>query len=103
MITSCQSWLAVHWSDQESYSPAQSKGEDRPHFFISATTSAHSAAFTMSSQNIERFEGKEIADDLLVDAAKFFSDNYGIWGPLAEKQMGKAAKQGDYLCHDKSA
>lgn len=54
----------------------------------------------MSSQNIERFEGDEITDDLLVAAAKFFSENYGIWGPLAAENMSKAAKQGNYLCRD---
>jgi hypothetical protein len=50
----------------------------------------------MSSVIIEKFEGRSITDEMLSDAAKLFSLNYGVWGPSAAEKMGKFAKQGTY-------
>lgn len=40
----------------------------------------------------ERFD--EIADEVIKEAASLFSENYGIWGPLAETKLGPFAKAG---------
>lgn len=40
----------------------------------------HRASVKMAKQLYETFTGNEITDDLLVGAAKLFSENYGIWG-----------------------
>lgn len=51
-------------------------------------------ASTMSKIQIERFEGQQITEGILKAAAMLFSENYGIWGPLAETKMGPFAKKG---------
>jgi hypothetical protein len=48
----------------------------------------------MSSVIIQKFEGASITEEMLSDAAKLFSLNYGVWGPSAAEKMGKFAKQG---------
>jgi hypothetical protein len=48
----------------------------------------------MSFPNIERFGDGDISDDMIAAAAKLFSENYGVWGPLAAEKMGAFAKQG---------
>jgi len=48
----------------------------------------------MSNIEVEQFEGTEITDDLLASAVKLFSENYGVWGSLAESKMGSFAKKG---------
>jgi hypothetical protein len=48
----------------------------------------------MSSVIIQRFEGASITEKMLSDAAKLFSLNYGVWGPLAAEKMGNFATQG---------
>jgi hypothetical protein len=44
---------------------------------------------------IEKFEGEMITEEMVAAAAKLFSQNYGIWGPLAAEKMGPFAKQGN--------
>jgi hypothetical protein len=51
----------------------------------------------MSSTMIQKFEGELITEDVLEAAAKLFSLNYGIWGPLAEENLGPFVKQGQQL------
>jgi hypothetical protein len=46
------------------------------------------------STTIEKFEGDRITDVLIAAAAKFFTDNYGIWGAMAAEKMG--VKEGTY-------
>jgi hypothetical protein len=46
------------------------------------------------STTIEKFEGDRITDELIAAAAKFFTDNYGIWGAMAAEKMG--VKEGTY-------
>jgi hypothetical protein len=41
-----------------------------------------------------KYEGENISDNILCDAAKLFSENYGVWGPIAESKMGSFAKHG---------
>ncbi|KAF4549670.1 Hypothetical protein D9617_20g027260 [Elsinoe fawcettii] len=43
---------------------------------------------------IEEFQGDAINDELLQAASILFSNNYGVWGPLAESKMGPFAKEG---------
>jgi hypothetical protein len=48
----------------------------------------------MTSTRMEKFEGAAISDEIVATAAKLFSENYGVCGPLAEGKMGRFAKQG---------
>jgi hypothetical protein len=41
---------------------------------------------------LERFD--EVPDEVIKEAASLFSENYGIWGPLAETKLGPFAKAG---------
>ena len=41
-----------------------------------------------------KYEAENMTDDMLQDAAKLFSENYGVWDPIAEQNMGPSAKQG---------
>jgi len=49
----------------------------------------------MSTPVFETFKGESITDKLLEEAARLFSYNYGMWGPLAEQKMGPFAKRGN--------
>jgi hypothetical protein len=51
----------------------------------------------MHSSLVEKFEGSLITDEMLSDAAKLFSSNYGVWGPLAKEKVGVWAKQGEFV------
>jgi hypothetical protein len=42
----------------------------------------------MSNVIVEAFEGPHITDDILLSAARLFSENYGVWGALAKSKMG---------------
>ncbi|KAJ5894754.1 hypothetical protein N7495_006445 [Penicillium taxi] len=48
----------------------------------------------MDSVVFEKFEGTEISDEIIKDAAKLFSSSYGVWGLLAATKMGVFAKPG---------
>jgi hypothetical protein len=41
-----------------------------------------------------KYEREDLTNNMLQDAARLFSENYGIWGPVAEQNMGSFAKQG---------
>jgi hypothetical protein len=43
----------------------------------------------------EKFEDENITDGMVVAAAKLFSENYGVWGPLAEENMAGHVKKGE--------
>lgn len=45
---------------------------------------------------IELFYSNRILEELINTAAKFFSENYGVWGHVAEENMGGAVKQGEF-------
>jgi hypothetical protein len=34
----------------------------------------------MAKQVFETFDGRELTDDMLEEAAELFNENYGIWG-----------------------
>lgn len=38
----------------------------------------------------------QVTDEMLDEAAKLFSENYGVWGEHAEERIGKFAKAGRY-------
>ncbi|KAF3063906.1 hypothetical protein GL218_02569 [Daldinia childiae] len=51
---------------------------------------------TMIKQLYEVFSGAEVTDDMLSEAAKLFSDNYGVWGkksPLSGKRVSFNARR----------
>lgn len=41
----------------------------------------------MAKQTFERFDGHELTDSMLLEAAKLFNENYGIWGEDASNPM----------------
>jgi len=52
------------------------------------------------SLTIERFEGDEVTAEMISAAAKLFSGNYGVWGPLAVEKMGvSSVRKGEFNVH----
>jgi hypothetical protein len=45
----------------------------------------------MAKQVFERFDGRELTDDMLQEAAELFNENYGVWG---KDPTGKSPKPG---------
>ena len=37
-------------------------------------------SLNMAKQVFETFDGRELTDDMLEEAAELFNENYGIWG-----------------------
>lgn len=50
----------------------------------------------MAKQVFERFDGRELTDDMLEEAAQLFNENYGIWGedPTNPRPTPKPGKSG---------
>jgi len=48
----------------------------------------------MDKKVYEGFKSDEVTDEMLDEAAKLFSENYGVWGEHAAERMGKFAKAG---------
>jgi hypothetical protein len=50
----------------------------------------------MAKQLFERFDGRELTDDMLDEAAQLFNENYGIWGedPTNPESSPKPGKLG---------
>lgn len=48
----------------------------------------------MNKKVYEGFKSDEVTDEMLEEASKLFSENYGVWGEQAAKQMGEFAKAG---------
>lgn len=48
----------------------------------------------MSERVIQRFHRDELTEEMLQDAARLFSENYGIWGkpPTDGRSFGKAGE-----------
>jgi len=44
----------------------------------------------------ERFNGGDVTDEMLEEASKLFSENYGVWSEQAAQLMGKFAKAGRF-------
>lgn len=53
----------------------------------------------MQKKVFESFDGAHVTDDVLQEASKLFSENYGVWNEHAAKLMGKFAKAGTLSCH----
>jgi hypothetical protein len=49
----------------------------------------------MVRQVYEVFDGNQVTDDMLAEAALLFNDNYGIWGERAA-ETGPFAKPGKF-------
>ena len=45
----------------------------------------------------EKFQRDQITTPILEQAAKFFSENYGVWGKQAVLKMGPFARAGMYM------
>ena len=50
----------------------------------------------MDKKVYEGFKSDEVTDEMLDEAAKLFSENYGVWGELAAERMGTFVKAGRY-------
>lgn len=50
----------------------------------------------MDKKVYEGFKSDEVTDEMLDEAVKLFSENYGVWGEHAAERMGKFAKAGRY-------
>ena len=50
----------------------------------------------MAKQVFERFDGRELTDNMLEEAAQLFNENYGIWGedPTNTRPTLKPGKSG---------
>ena len=50
----------------------------------------------MTKQVFERFDGRELTDNMLEEAAQLFNENYGIWGedPTNPRPTLKPGKSG---------
>jgi hypothetical protein len=48
----------------------------------------------MEKKLYEGFNGDEVTDEMLEEASKLFSENYGVWSEHAAQSMGKFAKAG---------
>jgi hypothetical protein len=50
----------------------------------------------MEKKVYEGFNSDQVTDEMLEEAAKLFSDNYGVWGAQAAENMGPFAKAGRF-------
>ena len=48
----------------------------------------------MEKKLYEGFTSDEVTDEMLEEASKLFSENYGVWGEQAAQLMGTFAKAG---------
>ncbi|KAF2841088.1 hypothetical protein M501DRAFT_1002195 [Patellaria atrata CBS 101060] len=52
------------------------------------------STLNMEKKVYETFNSDEVTDEMLEEASKLFSENYGVWGEHAAQLMGKFAKAG---------
>jgi hypothetical protein len=64
--------------------------EPRPH--------SRRSKLNMAKKLTEELDRNEVADEVLEQASKLFSENYGVWSEQAAERMGKYAKAGRYAC-----
>ena len=50
----------------------------------------------MEKQLFEKFNGGQVTESMLEQAATLFSENYGVWGEHAAQSTGKFAKAGKW-------
>jgi len=46
----------------------------------------------MERQVFEKYDGGQVTESMLQEAAVLFSENYGVWGELAAQATGKFPK-----------
>jgi hypothetical protein len=56
----------------------------------------------MEKKLYEGFNDDEVTDEMLEEASKLFSENYGVWSEHAAQRMGKFAKAGSVAYATKS-
>ena len=49
----------------------------------------------MEKRVFEKFDGSLVTDDMLQEAARLFSEHYGVWDKQAAAMMGGFAKAGE--------
>jgi hypothetical protein len=50
----------------------------------------------MDKQSFEKYDGGQVTENMLQEAAVLFSENYGVWGENAAQATGKFAKAGKW-------
>ena len=50
----------------------------------------------MEKQLFEKFDGGQVTESMLQEAAVLFSENYGVWGEHAAQATSKFAKAGKW-------
>lgn len=48
----------------------------------------------MKPLQISIFRGEDVTDDMLQNAAKLFTENYGVWGPGGFGKLGESPSIG---------
>jgi hypothetical protein len=48
----------------------------------------------MEKQLFEKYDGRQVTEDMLEEVLQLFSENYGIWGEQAAQAVGKFAEAG---------
>ncbi len=51
----------------------------------------------MANKFYQKFNGDQVTDDMMQEASKLFSENYGIWGKEAANTTGAFAKEGKLI------
>jgi len=61
---------------------------------IAPRTRLRKSTLNMDEKIFQRFTDSQVTDDMLQEASRLFSENYGVWGEQAAQQMGKFAVAG---------
>lgn len=64
-------------------------------FVPTPSTRRRRSHLEMDKKVYEGFKSDDVTDEMLDEAAKLFSENYGVWGEHAAERMGKFAKAGE--------
>ncbi|KAL1962421.1 hypothetical protein VTN77DRAFT_9692 [Rasamsonia byssochlamydoides] len=51
----------------------------------------------MTKRVYEKYDGSQVTDSMLQEAARLFSENYGVWGREAASVVGAFAKEGNHV------
>jgi hypothetical protein len=54
------------------------------------------STLNMNKKLYERFNSDQVTDEMLEEASKLFSENYGVWSERAAQHIGAFARAGTY-------
>lgn len=61
---------------------------------LAPTSRTRKSPLNMDRKVYEGFNSDDVTDEMLDEAAKLFSESYGVWGEHAAERMGNFAKAG---------